>query len=273
MPLADFDRRDAVRFALAYPFEKPEGSFIWADGRVLPLDTLDLGNLEKTRVRSAEGRGALGDLMGMLYPDARAGHGEWLEERVVVLAHGSNSAPERLLQKFPGGEDVPEIVPVLRARIDEWSVVYAAALSGYASVPATLEPVKGASAEVHVTLLTRRQLEIMNATEDLGVEYNLHRIDSSLLYLEDLHASSGLEVDAYISCHGAMQMAGSPVALAAVPQTGHGFQALTQPDMQKRLHELAAPELPFDDFVAGNIKGEAGRARTLEAIERHCRSK
>ena len=264
-------RHEAVRFALAYPFEKPQGSFIWADGRVLPLETLDLGNLGDTRVRAAEGSGALGELVSALYPDGRAAHEEWLEERVIVLAHGSNSAPERLLQKFPGGDGLPEIVPVLKARIDDWAVVYAAALSGYASIPATLEPVKEASAEVHVTLLTRRQLEIMNATEDLGVEYNLHRIDSSLLYLDDLHASSGLEVDAYISCHGAMRMEGSPVALAAVPQSGHGFQALAQPDMQKRLHELAAPELPFDDFVAGNLKGEAGRARTLEAIAQHCR--
>ncbi|NIJ40532.1 hypothetical protein FHS78_000802 [Parvibaculum indicum] len=265
------DRQKAVRFALAYPFEKPQGSFVWADGRVLPLDTLDLGNLGDTRIRSAAGDGVLGDLLTALYPDERAGREEWLEERVIVLAHGSNSAPERLLQKFPGGDGLPEIVPVLKARIDDWAVVYAAALSGYASIPATLEPIDGASAEVHVTLLTRRQLEIMNATEDLGVEYNLHRIDSSLLYLQDLHASSGLEVDAYISCHGAMRVEESPVALAAVPQSGHGFRALTQPDMQKRLHDMAAPELPFEDFVAGNIKGETGRARTLEAIARHCR--
>lgn len=271
MSPATTDRQDAVRFALAYPFEKPKGSFIWADGRVLPLDTLDLGNLGDTRVRSPAGNGALGELMSALYRDDRGGQEEWLDERVIVLAHGSNSAPERLLQKFPGGEGVPEIVPVLKARIDDWAVVYAAALSGYASIPATLEPVEAASAEVHVTLLTRRQLEIMNATEDLGVEYDLHRIDSSLLYLEDLHASSGLEVDAYISCHGAMRMGGNPVALAAVPQSGHGFQALAQPDMQKRLHDLAAPELPFDDFVAGNIRGETGRALTLEAIARHCR--
>ena len=46
-------RHEAVRFALAYPFEKPQGSFIWADGRVLPLETLDLGNLGDTRVRAA----------------------------------------------------------------------------------------------------------------------------------------------------------------------------------------------------------------------------
>ena len=265
------DASEAVRFALAYPFEKPEGSFIWADGRVLPLDKLDLGNLGETRIEAAEGSGALGNLMTALYPDDRAAQAEWLEERVIVLAHGSNSAPERLLQKFPGGDGVPEIVPVLKARISDWSVVYAAALSGYASIPATLLEVPGASAEVHVTLLTRRQLEIMNATEDLGVEYDLHRLSSSLLYLEDLHAPSGLEVDAYISLHGAMRLEGRPVALAAVPQAGHGFEALAQSDMQKRLHALAAPEQAFNDFVAGNVRGEAGRARTLDAIARHCR--
>ena len=94
--------------------------------------------------------------------DEAATHG-----RIPVLAIGSNRAPEQLRRKFPSLESLP----VEQVELLEHDVVYAARVSGYGAMPATLAHSPGTSVQVAVTWLTSAQLEMMDASEGLGVGY------------------------------------------------------------------------------------------------------
>ena len=115
-----------VNEAEGYPYDLREEAFVFRDGLAQPFE-----------------------------PDLTTG-------RTAVLAIGSNGAPRRLARKF--GEDA--VVPVLPARLRDHAVVYAAAVTSYGSVPATLIDAPGATALVSVTFLDDRQLEVMNASRN-----------------------------------------------------------------------------------------------------------
>lgn len=116
-----------VERALAYPFERPPGSYV-IDGR------------EPRAVRPG---------------DIRRGG------RHPVLAYGSNSSTRALLRKFPGDLDLP----VLCGELEDYDVVYSSHLSAYGSVPATIHPAPGARIETWVTLVDDAQLVRLAETE------------------------------------------------------------------------------------------------------------
>lgn len=101
--MADSDRAAAIlKRALAYPYATPERSYLYRDGEAHELP---------------EGG-----------PD--------LTGRTPLLSYGANSAPEALawkLASLPGQE-----LPVLRAELENFDVVYSAHVSPYGAVPATL---------------------------------------------------------------------------------------------------------------------------------------
>ena len=86
-----------------------------------------------------------------------------LAGRTPVLAIGSNQSPQRLVQKF--GHDASHVIPVQRARLADFDVVYSAHIASYGAVPAMLQTCAGAAVHVAVTWLDDTQLEIMHASE------------------------------------------------------------------------------------------------------------
>jgi hypothetical protein len=81
------------------------------------------------------------------------------DRRTPVLAIGSNQSPARLAQKF--GHDAAHVIPVQRATLRNFDVVYSAHISRYGAVPAMLQTSQGASVTVAVTWLDDAQLGIM----------------------------------------------------------------------------------------------------------------
>ncbi len=113
--------RDEERLALAksYPFPTPGGSYLFRAGAARPL--------------------APGSAQAALFADRRP-----------VIGHGSNPSPEQLPRKF--GERAE--IPVSRAWLSDYDVVYSAHVTHYGSIAANLQHTPGARAEVYVNWLT-----------------------------------------------------------------------------------------------------------------------
>lgn len=164
-----------------------------------------------------------------------------LDARSPLLAYGANAAPEALARKLaplPGVE-----MPVVRAQLRGFDVVYSAHVSPYGAVPATLHESPGTTAPVFVIHPTEEQRQLLTASEP---NYDLVEVDG---------------IAAYRSKHGALQLEGSPLALAAVRSQGRTLPELDQPAVLERIRAFLAPELALEQFVRECV--ERGGIRPL----------
>lgn len=198
--------------AVDYPFDIPTSSFVFhpRTGSAVPFEAADV---------DADGR-------------------------VAVLAVGSNASPSQLRRKFPAELGLHDPIPVVRVAVAGLDAVYAARVARYGSIPATPFPAPGVTARLHVTLLTRDQLERMNRTEAVGSAYDLVSVpDGSVVS----PAPVGDTVWCYRSRAGALAVDGRPVALRALTADGRRFPAW---DQHTILEHVAVPmAVTVEEFV------------------------
>jgi hypothetical protein len=188
-----------LKRALEYPYATPERSYLYRDGAAAELpDELDLGN------------------------------------RAPLLAYGANAAPETLAYKLaslPGEE-----MPVLRAELEGFDVVYSAHVSPYGAVPATLLESPGTVAPVFVLHPTEEQMALLTATE---LNYDLVEV-------------SGMA--AYRSKHGCLELNGSPIALAAMRSQRRMLPELDEPAVLEHVRAHLEPGLTLEEFVRACVE-------------------
>lgn len=194
--MADSDPAAAIlRRALAYPYATPERSYLYRDGEAheLPAGGPDLAG------------------------------------RTPLLSYGANSAPEALARKLA---TLPGVgLPVMRAELEDFDVVYSAHVSPYGAVPATLIESPGTSAPVFVLHPTAEQWALLTASEP---NYDLVEVKG---------------MAAYRSKHGCLTIDGTPVALAAIRSSGRTLPELDQPAILERVCAHLEPHLSLEEFV------------------------
>lgn len=198
--MADSGEAAAIlRRALDYPYATPERSYLYRGGDAHEL------------------------------PEGGAD----LTERTPLLSYGANAAPEALARKLAA---LPrEDLPVMRAELDGYDVVYSAHVSPYGAVPATLIESAGTTAPVFLLHPTTEQRTLLTATEP---NYDLVETDG---------------VAAYRSKHGPLILDGSPVALAAVHSRGRTLSELGEPAILERVRAHLEPQLSLEDFIRACI--------------------
>lgn len=209
---------EIVKKALGYPYEIPQRSFVQLGDRTL-------------------------------IPPPR---GPDLSGREPLLAYGANAAPEALGRKLAPLPDEP--LPVLRAELEGYDVVYSAHISAYGAVPGTLHPSPGTTVPVFVAYPTEEQRELLTATEP---NYELTRIEPPALRVDG--AGELALVGAYLSRHGPLSIAGTEVALAAVRAVRRRLAQLDQAAVLERIRAELAAELELERFVVG-CAGRGGLA-------------
>jgi hypothetical protein len=206
--------------AVAYPYEAPLRSFVQRDGQA---HRLEVENLD-------------------------------LEGRRPLLAYGANAAPAVLAGKLAAHPHQP--LPMLRAELAGFDVVYSAHISPYGAVPSTLQRSPGTTVPVFVAYPTTEQEELLTTTEP---NYQLHRLHDLDLRIE--HGAIG-PVDAFLSRHGCLSLDGSEVALAAIEAADRRFPALGEVEVLERVRHVLAPELDLESFVASSLDPGLAAART-----------
>ncbi len=231
--------RDTHRRAKTYPYETPGYSYIYEDTRIVPL---------------ADWPGPLDDLFA---------------NRTAVLAFGSNASPDQLTRKF--GEFLGAVIPVTKARLADYDVVYSAHITSYGAIPATLAPSPGTVLKTWVNWLLPRQLAHMHRTEmgssgGAAVNYAYGLLKDIRLELKDREDLA--EAGAYLTNHGALGLAASPLALDQISARDRRFEARTKLQILESARQLLAREMELDDFIAVAVADDDRRRNWTETLRR-----
>jgi len=219
-----------LRRAKTYPYPRPPHSFLFANATPRPLPEPTVEAID----------GALVELGAAP-----------LAERVAVIAHGSNAAPEALARKYGAFPGDPAI-PVIRARLGGFDVVYATHVSSYGSIPSTLAPSPGTVVETAITLLAPDQLDLMHGSELSAGNYVYGRLDGLALDLEGLGRRAS--AFAYLTRRGCLGIAaGAPLALAQIKARGRRFAQAGKVEVLALARDFLAPGADLDTFIAAII--------------------
>jgi hypothetical protein len=221
------ERSDVVQRAMAYPYVAPWRPFVQ-----LGHETVDPSLLEIDR-----------------------------EERLAVLAYGSNASPEVLARKLALSDQPVLVVP---AWLDDHDVVYSAHISPYGAIPATLQRSPGTKVRAHVVYITEAQAGLVTATEP---NYESVRLREALCRTDDgetIEAPS-----AYLSRHGCLLAGGGEVALSAVRASGRTFPSLSEPEILEHVRASLCADDTLEAFVLANVTDPAlSQGRTAQLPRR-----
>jgi hypothetical protein len=203
-----------------YPYMAPTGSYTWENGQERAFR-----------------------------PEDRTG-------RVPVLAVGSNRAPERLAQKF--GHLGDHIIPVERAHLTDFDVVYAAHITAYGAVPAMLQFSPDVIVELAVTWLDEAQLPIMHATEIGAANYEYRLLDGIELRLNGKERLDHAFL--YVSTRGHLRDEdGAAIPLLALRAKGRAGSGRATGEVLEIVRQRFAPKMEADAFVFKLVEDKAYR--------------
>jgi hypothetical protein len=221
-------RDEKLALATGYPYEAPSESYLFRDGRVMPVE----------RAR--------------------------FDERVPVIAHGSNRAPAQLHRKYGHLPGEGSEIPVTFGWLADYDVVYAAHVTRYGAVASTLHYAPGCRVRVAVNWLNPAQLERMHETE--GVHYAYGALKDIAFEMEAGPRDKVTHAWLYLSRFGALSEEDQAVGLAALEAQARPHRALPQRDALDLLRARHHPHEGLEDFILGNF-GEANKSRRLKLIE------
>jgi hypothetical protein len=194
----------AYHFGLAYPWDRPTGSYLLCDGDVRPIADVDLK--------------------------------AFTADRHPLVTFGANGAPHRLIERFAGfSETTDRDVLVLTGHLHDFDVGANVVPVPYGAVPAVLFHSPGTAVRAAVLWLTPLQVETLVFAE-LG--YRLGRLEHAQFEIDEVDLTIDV-VFAFVGRTGALRLDGEPVALAAVPARDRRARAMTQQELLAVLGELA----------------------------------
>jgi hypothetical protein len=250
---------DVMDRAERYPYTIPQRSFVQIGDRVLELVSFDPASVMESLVKDESSAPA--PLRTHFERDTSPTDGE---DRQPVLAYGSNASPEVLERKFGDGEDV--IVPMIRARLADFDVVYSSHFSPYASIPATLQRSEGTTVTRFVSYLTRSQLHVMNETEPNYFLASIQGIDCELAFGGRLSS-----LTTYLTRHGCLTIDDSEIALADIDAEGRRFPALGELEVLKHVRKRFAPDQGLEEFLLETASDEQLSKQRTEELKKEAR--
>jgi len=220
-----------LALAKAYPFDIFPESYLLRGGQAMALRALPAA------------------------PDRFAG-------RVPVIAHGSNRSPVQLARKFGDAAEIP----VSRAWLHDYDVVYSAHVTRYGSIAANVHHAPGVVVEVFVTWLDDGQLRRMHETELGGEVYVYGRMAGIELELEAGPARRLSDAFVYLSRRGCLAMDQRPVALAEVTARQRGHAALPQVQAQDVVRARHGGDASLDTLILRAIRDPAFRRALIDSM-------
>ncbi|WP_270182444.1 hypothetical protein [Alkalihalobacillus sp. CinArs1] len=154
-----------------YPGPRPSSSFVYHNGKAHRIDEQQNVPIEEQVVQYSMGEEVTGTLSfssptKLTVNELLKSEGlTSIEDRIPLLAYGSNVCLAQLKYKFSLNPDLNDFILFFRANIVDTDVVAGSFLAPYGALPAVIAPVTGAKTEVWVTFVEREQLELLNRTE------------------------------------------------------------------------------------------------------------
>jgi len=218
-------REARLALALGYPYPAPDSSYLFVGGEARPLED-DSGRFH---------------------------------DRIAVLAHGSNRAPEQLRRKYGDRAEIP----VTYGRLHDYDIVFAAHVARYGAVTSTVAHAPGCRVRVAVTWLTEEQLARMHETERMNYSYGHFPAGA-------FRPEAGPEpaaLTAYLGNRGPLEHEGSAVAFATAAAEGRRFPAMLQAELQQILHARHLSGEDLANAILARIAEPAKRRAFEETLK------
>jgi hypothetical protein len=266
------DRREhtideLVERAKGYPFPRPAGSFVFTHGRTYPVPhpagpwtpEMEIADGDRT-ITFAE----LCERAGAgTRSSANGGSADYAcEERTPVFGYSSNASPDALSHKFAM---LPHaVVPSIRCHVTDWDAVYSCHVSrGY--IPAAIHPSPGTGLHGVMSWLTDEELDLMNASENLGVNYEFRPLKGVVATFENGEkVTSPL---AYFTLHGELRINDLPVAVAGTTAENRRYGVMAEIEVLELARHQIAPGRELDRMIADAIESVDNRQKLTAKLK------
>jgi hypothetical protein len=268
-----------VARALGYPYRRPSSSFLY--GSSGPGSSADISAAIS---HAPSCRALLKEFSEEnLHPVLAGREGPLTPTRTAVLAIGSNASPRQLARKYP---TPGTLIPVLKAKLVGFDVVYTPLITNYGSIAATLissADTADTVVDVFITMLDAAQLHQMHETEGGYHVAHLLNMSSRLRIAVDgtpegcirWNWPSSVPVRAYVSRKGVLKVDRSPVALAEISARHRRLPESNQRNVQRQVRRLlgvtrnsntSTSRQEREGFILSNVKNNGLRRRRNERL-------
>jgi hypothetical protein len=263
-PSATLTCEELVALGYAYPYAREAGSYLFVNGAAYPYVELSHGLLTHATVQIGSAVVTAAELLQTVGLADRV-----TRRRTPVIGYGSNGTVGALTRKYVAhAVKEPAVIPVTRALLHHYDVVWSPNLVFNGAMPATIVGSPGTIAEVWITWLDDVELKRMHETEGAGTAYSFGTLPPARL-VSKVPLSEPPHV--YVDCHGALALDGVVQAIAGVPATGRRFPAV---DSEQAMGGVASyigwPGSVFA-LLLDNVRSPARRVertQTLAALSR-----
>ena len=172
-----------------------------------------------------------------------------LERRYPIIGYGSNANPAQLQNKFyDKDDDTSTVIPVFKATLEGYDVVYANSFASYGSIPATITASPGTTVSVWITLLDKSQLATMDKTEGRNIRYWMAQLLGEVRF-DDYDKL--IKAFAYVHAEGVLNLegAGGPTRLATIPAQHPRFTGLDQYQILQKISRLLNTDMKPEQLV------------------------
>jgi hypothetical protein len=266
----DHTIKELVARAKAYPFPRPAGSFVFTHGRTWPVPhpagpwspelLIADGDRTVTFAELCERVGA-GPHAG-----SNGGAADYAcDERTPVFGYSSNASPDALAHKFAM---LPHaVIPSIRCHVSDWDAVYSCHVSkGY--IPGAIHPSPGTELHGTMSWLTDEELELMNASENLGINYEFRPLKGVVATFEN--GDTVTSPLAYFTLHGELRINDLPVAVAGTTADNRRYGVMAETEVLELARQQIAPDQGLDKMIATAIESfETQQALTAKLKDCH----
>ncbi len=254
---------ELVARAKTYPFPRRPGSFVFTHGRLYPIPHPAGPWTPETEVADGDRTVTFAELCERVTAEASADYA--CAERTPVFGYSSNASPDGLSHKFAM---LPHsVIPSIRCRVSDFDAVFSCHVSrGY--IPGAIHPSPGTELHGTMTWLTDEELEMMNASESLGVNYEFRPLKGARARFEN--GESIPSPWAYFTLHGEMRINDLPVAVEGTVADNRRYGVMAETEILELAHSRIAPDHDLDQMIASAIESfENQQALTAKLKDCH----
>jgi hypothetical protein len=227
---------ELLALAKGYPYETPGFSYLFSSETVQPLNGAD-----QTLFRG----------------------------RKPVIAHGSNRSPAQLSRKFGNWSPQESLMPVTRAWLMDYDVVYSAHITQYGAIATNLHYAPGHRIELYLNWLDEKQLEFMHLTELPSENYRYGCLADVRIEIEGSVPEAELNTAmVYLSNRGCFAPDGHPVAAAGLPGDGRAHPPKGQEEVLIAVRDLYQPDEALDDHILQTIRNPELRKQIVDQMKK-----
>jgi hypothetical protein len=246
-----------------YPYRIPQHSYMFYQGSDYPLQLSEQHSFANSKIYWNNQWISMSEFCATFDMDIL----EDLSDRIPVLASGSNASPQQLARKFARFKKA--MIPVVKAKLYDFDVVYSAHFSSYSAIPATFYYSPGTILNTFITYLTRSQLEQMHKTEGIGFTYCFVRFDQIKLILENQITLN--QVQSYLSLHGCLALNNSVVSLDAIAAENRQFPQMTELEILTSVTQNLEPDISLDHFILETVSDRKLRKQRIKRLKETAR--